>query len=122
MRPRTRRALIPRMSATGTAALTHALAQRASALAHEEIPEDVIEIARQALLDWFAVTLGGSAEDAPRTLLEVLAAGHSDDRTGGAASVVGHGARLSARDAAFVNGVSSHVLDFDDVNIVLISH
>jgi 2-methylcitrate dehydratase PrpD len=110
------------VSATDTAELTQALAERSSSLAFEELPQDVVEIARQALLDWFAVTLGGSAENAPRTLLEVLAAGRPDDRTDGAASVVGHGTRLSARDAAFVNGVSSHVLDFDDVNIVLISH
>jgi 2-methylcitrate dehydratase PrpD len=110
-----------RMNATGTAELTQALARRASALAHEQLPDDVVEIAQQALLDWFAVTLGGSAEDAPRTLLEVLSTGGTQ-RGSGTASVVGHRVRVHTRDAAFVNGVSSHVLDFDDVNIKLISH
>jgi 2-methylcitrate dehydratase PrpD len=36
--------------------------------------------------------------------------------------VIGHGIRVSPLQAALVNGTSSHVLDFDDVNATLIGH
>ena len=60
------------MSVSTTAGLTLGLAQRAASLEPAEIPDDVTELARQSLLDWFGVTLGGSHEDAARMLLELL--------------------------------------------------
>ncbi len=104
------------MNVSATAELTHGLAQRASAL--DELPDDIRELARQSLLDWFAVTLGGCREDAPATLLAILPAG-GGPRT---AAAVGHDARLNALDAALFNGTSSHVLDFDDVNLAFLGH
>jgi len=100
--------------------LTLALAERCSCLAYEAMPHDVVEIARQALLDWFGVTLGGSSEDGPTILLEVLAGDGASDH--GTATVMGHAVRLSALHAALVNGTSSHALDFDDVNLALPGH
>jgi 2-methylcitrate dehydratase PrpD len=108
------------VSATGTVAFTRALAERCSSLSYEELPEDVIEIARQCLLDWFGVALGGSSADAPRTLLAALGATGEADRA--KATVVGHRGRLTPLEAALVNGTSSHVLDFDDVNIAFLGH
>ena len=40
-----------------------------------ELPGDIRERARQSLLDWFAVTLGGCREDAPAALLAILPPG-----------------------------------------------
>jgi len=106
------------MSLSATAELTLGLAQRAAALG--ELPQDIRERARQSLLDWFAVTLGGCGEAAPAALLAILPAGDpGDPRTAGA---VGHDARLGALDAALLNGTSSHVLDFDDVNLAFLGH
>jgi 2-methylcitrate dehydratase PrpD len=98
--------------------LTLALAERAEAIGYDAVPDDVREIARQALLDWFAVTLAGSREDGPAKLLGVLSTG--DGATD--VTVVGHGVRLPALRAALVNGTASHQLDFDDVNIVHVVH
>lgn len=97
--------------------LTLPLAERAAAISYDQIPEDVREIARHALLDWFGVTLAGSREDGPAKLLDVLDPGGGD-----AVTVVGHAARLSPLGAALVNGTASHQLDFDDVNIVYVVH
>lgn len=108
------------MSDLGDGGLTLALAERSSALAYDALPDDVIEIARQCLLDWFAVTLGGSAQAGPAILLEVLTDGARDGA--GTATVVGHRARVAPPQAALINGTSSHVLDFDDVNIALLGH
>jgi 2-methylcitrate dehydratase PrpD len=109
------------MSVSTTAGLTLGLAQRAASLDAAEIPDDVVELARQSLLDWFAVTLGGSHEDASRMLLEILppAGDPGDERT---ATAVGHRVRLNVLDAALFNGTSSHRLDFDDVNVAFLGH
>jgi 2-methylcitrate dehydratase PrpD len=104
-------------TATG---LTAGLASRAASLRLEELPGDVLELARQALIDWFGVTLGGCREDGPAMLLEILP--KADPRDSRTATVVGHDVLLATRDAALVNGTSSHRLDFDDVNLRLPGH
>ncbi len=101
-----------------TETLTERLAQRYAAVEFADLPQLVVDTAQLCVLDWLGVTLAGSSEPGPRILLDM----HSPVETGGA-SVIGHpGVRLSARDAALINGTSSHVLDFDDVNTVLIGH
>jgi 2-methylcitrate dehydratase PrpD len=108
------------VSASNAPGLTRALAERVAALAFEDLPGDVVEIARQCLLDWLGVTLGGSREPGPRVLLAVLPSGDpADERT---VSVVGHERRLTALHAALVNGTASHALDFDDVNMSFVGH
>jgi 2-methylcitrate dehydratase PrpD len=102
----------------GAVPLTLALAERCVALRADELPVDVARIARQALLDWFAVTLGGSSEQGPATLLAALLA----DGPTGVCTVVGREERLPPRDAALLNGTASHSLDFDDVSIAFPCH
>ena len=108
------------MSVAAAPGLTRALAQRSSSLRLDELPGDVVEIARQALLDWFGVTLGASREPAALALIETLPAVEPSDPA--AVSLVGHARRAGARDAALINGTASHALDFDDVNISAVCH
>jgi 2-methylcitrate dehydratase PrpD len=98
--------------------LTVDLAERSAALSFDQLPDDVIAMARLCVLDWLGVTLVGSREPAPRILLQTLAPSPVED----GASVFGHAIRVSPRQAALINGTSSHVLDFDDVNATLIGH
>ena len=105
-------------TSTATAGLTLGLARRASSPG--ELPDDIRERARQSLLDWFAVTLGGCREEGPVALLDVLPRRDAGDAE--AVTVVGRDARLSALDAALVNGTASHALDFDDVNLAFLGH
>ena len=108
--------------------ITVALAERAALLRYEDLPRDIVERARQSLLDWFAVTLGGSHEQAPLILLDAFpararaGAGSAGDEGDGLVSVVGHRARVGMLDAALVNGTASHALDFDDVNVAMLGH
>ena len=60
----------------------------------------------------------GSRESAPRILLHTLVPIAVED----GASVFGHAIRVNPRQAALINGTSSHLLDFDDVNATLIGH
>jgi 2-methylcitrate dehydratase PrpD len=108
------------MSVATERGLTLALARGSSALAFEDMPHDVVEIARQALLDWFGVTIGGCGEEAPSMLLDTLPPGDSREQRN--VTVVGRAVRLPALHAALVNGTASHALDFDDVNLTLPGH
>lgn len=99
---------------------THEVAARAAATRFEDLPDDVVELARQCLLDWFGVTLAGSAEECAQLLVDDLIDGRGG--SGGGASVIGRECRLSMLEAATVNGTASHALDFDDVNQAMIGH
>jgi 2-methylcitrate dehydratase PrpD len=98
--------------------LTSELAERSAELSFDRLPDNVVAMARLCVLDWLGVTVVGSHEPAPRTLLRTLA----PEAVAEGASVIGHGVRVSPLRAALVNGTSSHVLDFDDVNATLIGH
>lgn len=100
------------------APLTRDLAERIAALRHGELPAEIRELARQCLLDFFAVTLAGSREELARILLEEAA------EQGGkpAATLIGFAQRAPTQQAALVNGAASHALDFDDVNMALTGH
>lgn len=100
------------------AGLTSELAERSGALSFDQLPDDVVTMARLCVLDWLGVTVVGSHEPAPQILLRTLAPGGVAD----GASIIGHGLRVRPLQAALVNGTSSHVLDFDDVNVTLIGH
>ena len=98
--------------------MTLALVERTQRIETDELPHDVREIARQCVLDWIGVALGGSDDHLTHILLdEALSEGGKP-----AATVVGHAARVTASQAALVNGAASHVLDYDDVNLSLNGH
>jgi len=98
--------------------LTRTLAERASALRYDDLPEDVRELARQSVLDYYSVALAGADDPLVRILLDELS------EAGGAAqaAVIGHDARLPMLSAALVNGAIGHALDYDDVNLAMPGH
>ena len=98
--------------------LTSELAERSAGLSFDQLPDDVVAVARLCVLDWLGVTVVGSREPAPQTLLRTLA----PEVVAEGASLIGHGIQVNPLQAALVNGTSSHVLDFDDVNATLIGH
>jgi len=100
--------------------LTETLARLASEMSYESLAPDVIELARHALLDWFAVTLGAGEQEPTRILLATLPPSSADDAS--AVTIVGHRARYAPLQAALINGTASHALDFDDVNAVFLGH
>ena len=95
-------ASLPRAETATRRLARHILSTRESALA----PESLI-VARQCVLDWFAVTL--AARDEP--LVAML---RSEAGTVGPATILGTSQNCSPADAALVNGAASHALDYDD--------
>lgn len=98
--------------------LTRSLAEYASGLRLEDIPDDVRTIVKHCALDWLGVTLAGSREDASRIVREEAF------EQGGApqATIIGDGARTAITQAARVNGTASHALDYDDVHFAFLGH
>lgn len=90
--------------------LCRELARRVEAFRAEDLDDAVFAAAKTALIDTLGVTLLGSVEESAR----IVRALPGSCEAPGAASVCGTDLRTSALDAAMVNGVSSHALDFDD--------
>src|SRR5438067_4250241 len=105
-------------SSTAITDLTRALAERASAVTYDALPEPVRELARQCVLDYYGVALAGADDPLAAILLDELT------EAGGApqASVIGHKARLPALSAALVNGAIGHPPDSADVNLAMPGH
>ncbi|WP_440411863.1 MmgE/PrpD family protein [Neorhizobium petrolearium] len=83
------------------------LAQFISTLQFEDLPHDVVEKTKIHLADTLAAALAGTRSKEFRT------AGRVADAQG-TAPVWGTNRKLSARDAALVNGVAAHAFELDD--------
>jgi 2-methylcitrate dehydratase PrpD len=101
-----------------TADLTVRLAEWASAVTYAGLPEEVRELARQCVLDYYGCALAGADDPLVAILFDEMS------EAGGAAqaSLIGRGARLPALAAALVNGAAGHALDYDDVNLAMPGH
>ncbi|WP_270937942.1 MmgE/PrpD family protein [Falsiroseomonas oryzae] len=95
-----------------------ALARFAARLQDADIPAEVRRRAAHHLLDAIGIAFASSRMDfAHRTLTAVRGLGGS-----GEVPVIGMPARLSPRDAAMVNGLLVHGLDFDDTHLGGVIH
>lgn len=83
-----------------------------------DIPEQAIEHAKVALMDWIAVTLAGKDDPLVAKLVNYA------DLLGGKqqATVIGYGIKKNISETALINGAASHALDFDDTLEVVVGH
>jgi 2-methylcitrate dehydratase PrpD len=91
--------------------LAKQIADRIHALRHEDITPDALDWTASAFADTVGVTLAGIQQEGPRILLRVPGIATAP----GPSLIFGTDRRTSALDAALVNGVASHALDYDDV-------
>ena len=97
---------------------SRALAEFAAGLRYEDIPPAVRELSKLLILDALGCGLAATGYDfASATLSGARALGGD-----GPCAVIGSTVRLPLRDAALVNGVLLHGLDFDDSNFLGILH
>ncbi len=95
------------------ATLTEELTRFALGLRWEDVPEDVVVLAKEHLLDTMGIMLASSKFDFGQAV-------HAAARTlggGDEAMALGFGTRLPAASAALVNGTLAYGLDFDDSHI-----
>jgi 2-methylcitrate dehydratase PrpD len=84
----------------------------------EDIPADVRHEAKRAIINVVGCAIGGSPHPAVTTAIRALSP-FSGERT---ASVIGRVERLDPLHASLMNGISSHVEDYDDTTPKNYSH
>jgi 2-methylcitrate dehydratase PrpD len=99
--------------------LTRELAERSRGLCFDELPDEVVEVARHCLLDWLGVTVAGAGEPLAAILRDTV----QSDATEGAATLLGPPTgRAGSLGAALINGATGHALDFDDTHWTMNGH
>jgi 2-methylcitrate dehydratase PrpD len=91
--------------------VTRILADALAAARFGDLPPSVVAHAGRAVLDWLGSALAGSIE-APARMAQRVVAGFGSS---GESTIFG-AARASAAAAALANGVSTHILELDDVH------
>jgi 2-methylcitrate dehydratase len=86
------------------------LAQYATTLKYEDLPPEVVRLAKRVIIDTLGCAIGGYSAE-PSQIAVRLAAGVS---AANAATVICSGARTSPELAVFANGVMMRYLDFND--------
>src|SRR4051794_59632 len=82
----------------------------------DEIPPEVMHLAKRCLMNYCAVALYGSRDPSLNVLLDLFA----DQGGNPQATIIGRHERLNQLDAALVNGYSGHVEDYDDTHPTVI--
>jgi 2-methylcitrate dehydratase PrpD len=95
------------------------VAERLAAFAKSPVKGDqAAQIMRLSLLDWAAVGLAGADEPVSQAVrMQAL-----EDAGRTEATMIGHEQRVPSRVAAWVNGTTSHALDYDDTHFAHIGH
>ncbi len=97
---------------TDSTEVTRTLARYVVDAKYDDIPGDVRHEAKRALLNWLGCAIGTAHHETVECALTALAPFAGAPQ----AAVLGRSERLDILNAAFLNGVSSHVLDFDDTH------
>jgi 2-methylcitrate dehydratase PrpD len=97
---------------------TAALTAFVAGVTYESLPEAAVVAAKRAFVDTLGVALAGRREPGSVLLLDHVAAAAGPPQ----ASVIGAPLRVAAAQAALLNGVFGHALDFDDVSTVMQGH
>lgn len=104
------------------------LGKKIVALDHAAIPREALHWAKQGILDTVGVTIAGAEAACTQMVAQMVTVGEAaapapgGGLQGGGALLFGFGRRVSALDAALVNGTAAHALDFDDCSNTLGGH
>jgi 2-methylcitrate dehydratase PrpD len=90
--------------------LARQMAERIVAMRADNLPPAALDWSKIGVMDTLGVALAGVTDDAPLKMAEVIGV----QASGGEALVLGTSNRASALDAALLNGVAAHVLDYDN--------
>lgn len=101
-----------------TPQVTRTLARWIASCSAASIPAAVKREATRTVVNWLGCAVGGSPHETVDRALDALAQFSGPEQ----ATVFGRRRRLDALHAALVNGISSHVLDYDDTHLKTIIH
>lgn len=98
--------------------VTEMLASFAVEKTLDDMPPELVTVAKERILDMVGVTIGGSVEKCTGIALDLV----KDIGGRPSASVLCQELKTSVPNAAFVNGIEAHALDFDDTSITQLGH
>jgi len=98
--------------------VTRALARYVVEARYADVPSAVRKEAQRTLLNWMGCAVGGSRHET----LDAAIAALSPFSGPAQASVLGRRVRMDVLHAALMNGISSHVFDFDDTHLKTVIH
>lgn len=85
---------------------------------YEDLPQHTLEEAKRSLLNWLGVAIGAAYHPSMEMVLRLA------DTIGGKqqATVLGRGVKTDILFASLLNGMSSHIFDFDDTLLETVLH
>jgi 2-methylcitrate dehydratase PrpD len=98
--------------------VTRILARYVVNAKYEDLPAPVRKEAQRTLLNWAGVAIGGSKHET----LDIAIAALSPFAGSGQATVLGRKEKMDVMHAALMNGISSHIFDYDDTHLRTIIH
>ena len=101
-----------------SAEVTKTLARWAAETTSAQIPPHVRREGVRTFVNWLGCAVGGARHETVERALQGLARFSGPPR----ATIIGRTERLDELHAALINGISSHVLDFDDTHLKTIIH
>jgi 2-methylcitrate dehydratase PrpD len=108
----------PAASPKSVPAVTRALAHYLVTASYDDLPANVRKEGVRTLLNWVGVAIGGSRHQTVDIAVAALAPFSGPAQ----ASLFGRRERFDIMNAAFINGVSSHIFDYDDTHLKTIIH
>lgn len=105
------------MSGSSTHGLTWELADMAVGWEHP-VPTAAQDLVERAVVDTVGVSLAAANDPTVEVMLDVM----TEDLSTGSSTVWVRPVQTDSRQAALLNGVSAHALDFDDVDEAIIGH
>lgn len=96
--------------------LTPELAARAAGLSLHDLPPEVRHWACRAIADTLACAIAGAGQEPVSRVQSVL------PMAPGVSALIGQAGRAHMLDAAQINGIAAHALDFDDCNLEMDGH
>jgi 2-methylcitrate dehydratase PrpD len=98
--------------------LTERISAKILAAEFSQLPEAAVSVVKRSVMDCIGCAVAGSREAASEKILRyILSTGAKGDCT-----VIASSVKLPPAEAALLNGVSGHALDYDDVNNASIAH
>ncbi len=98
--------------------VTKKLSEFAISTDFKNLPIEVINEAKLCFLDWLGVTIVGANDPQVNSLLQVI------ELIGGKkqATLIGKNIKSSILNATLMNGMSSHLFDYDDTSVEFLGH
>jgi len=103
---------------TASKDVTRKLARYVVAAKFEDLPAAVRKEAQRTLLNWAGCAIGGSRHET----LDIAISALSPFTGPGQATVLGRKEKLDVLHASLMNGISSHIFDYDDTHLRTIIH